>query len=95
MGLWERYVVPPLINLACGAKPIAYAYAWSRCDASGNSCTAILSARKATYKLAHEDVGHTLRAAVSASEDHLVAEVDQPSCTHGLAIAAAHLGLPA
>jgi hypothetical protein len=51
-----------------GAKPIAYAYAWSRCDASGNSCTAIVSARKATYKLVHEDVGHTLRAAVSASD---------------------------
>jgi len=23
MNLWERYVVPPLINLACGARPIA------------------------------------------------------------------------
>lgn len=22
MNLWERYVVPPLINLACGARPI-------------------------------------------------------------------------
>lgn len=24
MGLYERYILPPLINLACGAKPIAY-----------------------------------------------------------------------
>ena len=24
MGLYERYILPPLINMACGAKPIAY-----------------------------------------------------------------------
>jgi hypothetical protein len=50
-----------------GAKPISYAFRWARCDASGGSCVDIPAAAKATYKLTHEDVGHTLRATVSAS----------------------------
>jgi len=50
-----------------GAKPISYAFRWARCDASGGSCIDIPSAVKPTYKLTHEDVGHTLRATVSAS----------------------------
>lgn len=50
-----------------GAKPISYAFQWARCDASGGSCVDIPAAAKATYKLTHEDVGHTLRATVFAS----------------------------
>jgi hypothetical protein len=50
-----------------GPTPISYAYAWSRCDTAGSTCTSISSARSATYKPSHEDVGHTLRAIVAAS----------------------------
>ncbi len=49
-----------------GSKPIAYSYHWARCDASGESCTSIATAARSSYKLAHEDVGHTLRATVTA-----------------------------
>jgi hypothetical protein len=52
-----------------GQKPFSYAYAWSRCDASGGSCTNIASAAKAAYKLTHADVGHTLRVTVTASNE--------------------------
>ncbi|MFL5915410.1 MAG: hypothetical protein ACJ752_07205 [Gaiellaceae bacterium] len=46
--------------------PTSYTYAWSRCDASGNSCTAIGSATAATYTAATADVAHTLRVTVTA-----------------------------
>jgi hypothetical protein len=49
-----------------GSKPIAYSYRWARCNASGETCTNIATADKLHYKLAHEDVGHTLRATVTA-----------------------------
>jgi fibronectin-binding autotransporter adhesin len=49
-----------------GAKPIVYSYGWSRCDASGGECAALASANRRTYKLGHEDVGHTLRVTVTA-----------------------------
>jgi hypothetical protein len=52
-----------------GQKPISYAYAWSRCDASGGSCTNIGGAGKSAYKLTHLDVGHTLRVTVTASNE--------------------------
>jgi large repetitive protein len=52
-----------------GEKPIVYAYQWARCDASGEECEGILSATKGSHKLTHEDVGHTLRVTVTASDD--------------------------
>src|ERR1039458_9841996 len=51
-----------------GQKPISYSYQWTRCDASGSECGEIGSARKASYKAGHADVGHTLRVVVSASD---------------------------
>jgi hypothetical protein len=46
--------------------PTSYAYAWSQCDATGGSCTAISGATAATYKAVTGDVGHTLRITVTA-----------------------------
>jgi hypothetical protein len=46
--------------------PSSYTYAWSRCDASGNSCAAIGSATSATYTAVAADVAHTLRVTVTA-----------------------------
>ena len=51
-----------------GQKPIAYTYGWSRCDASGDSCTAISSSPHASRRADHEDVGHTLRVTVTATD---------------------------
>jgi hypothetical protein len=44
-----------------------FAYAWSRCDATGASCAAIAGATAQTYVLVQPDVGTTLRVAVTAT----------------------------
>jgi hypothetical protein len=51
-----------------GQPPVSYTYHWTRCDASGDNCSDIASATKSFYKASHEDVGHTLRVRVSASD---------------------------
>jgi len=49
-----------------GEGPIAYAYQWERCAASGQ-CTAIAGATASSYALAAGDVESTLRVLVSAT----------------------------
>ena len=49
-----------------GTSPIAFAYAWRRCNASGASCTTISRATSATYAVVNADAGHTLRVVVTA-----------------------------
>lgn len=44
-----------------------YAYAWSRCDTSGDSCAAIAGATAQDYAVQAADVGHTLRITVTAT----------------------------
>ena len=48
-------------------SPTGYAYQWSRCNASGSSCSAIAGATNATYSPVAEDVGHELRVTETAS----------------------------
>jgi hypothetical protein len=48
-------------------SPTSYAYQWEDCNGSGGACTNISGATSATYKLASGDVGHTLRAVVTAT----------------------------
>jgi hypothetical protein len=55
-GAWSGY-----------PTPFTYAYQWQRCDATGESCTAIAGATGATYTPTGDDVGHTLRVVVTAS----------------------------
>ncbi len=50
-----------------GVTPITFAYQWTRCNAAGESCANIPAASETKYKLSHEDVGSTLRVAVTAS----------------------------
>jgi hypothetical protein len=50
-------------------SPTSYTYAWSQCDASGAACSSISGAAAATYTPAAGDVGHTLRVAVTATND--------------------------
>ncbi len=45
---------------------LSYSYRWNRCDSSGNSCGAISGATHSTYKATSSDVGHRLRATVTA-----------------------------
>ena len=48
-------------------SPTGYAYQWSRCNASGSSCSTIAAATNATYSPVAEDVGHELRVTETAS----------------------------
>jgi sugar lactone lactonase YvrE len=50
-----------------GLSPIAFAYQWLRCSGVGTECVNIGSATTTKYTLANEDVGKTIRVAVSAS----------------------------
>ena len=50
-----------------GTQPIAFAYQWRRCDAAGGGCTAITGATGRAYAATADDVGGTLRVAVTAS----------------------------
>jgi hypothetical protein len=48
-------------------EPTSYAYQWQDCNSSGEGCANIGGATASSYKLTASDVGHTLRAVVTAS----------------------------
>ncbi|HEU4975493.1 MAG TPA: hypothetical protein VFT50_10430 [Baekduia sp.] len=50
-----------------GSAPISYQYQWRRCDRSGGACTDISGASATTYVPGTDDVGSTLRVAVTAT----------------------------
>ncbi len=73
-------VVPPVSGVArdgqtlsagdgtwTGTAPIGYAHQWQRCDADGTDCVDIAGADDATYVLTGADVGHAVRAEVTAT----------------------------
>ena len=49
-----------------GNPPITFTYQWQRCDANGNGCQNIAGATAVSYKAAPADIGHRLRAVVTA-----------------------------
>ncbi len=49
-----------------GSTPMTYTYHWQDCSATGASCSNISAATSSSYKPLASDVGHTLRAVVSA-----------------------------
>jgi hypothetical protein len=50
-----------------GTVPMTYARQWNRCDSGGAACTAIPAATASTYVLTDDDIGHTIRVAVTAT----------------------------
>jgi hypothetical protein len=48
-------------------SPTAYSYQWQDCNSSGVSCTNITAATDHTYSLSSGDVGHRVRAVVTAT----------------------------
>jgi hypothetical protein len=50
-------------------SPTSFAYQWQDCSASGKSCANVSGATASTYQLAASDVGHTVRAVVTASNE--------------------------
>jgi hypothetical protein len=76
-----------------------YAYAWDRCDTSGNGCAAISGATAATYTVVAADQGHTLRSVVTATNSSgSTASQSSPTAavapTSGGVIAATNVALP-
>ena len=49
-----------------GAAPITYTYQWLRCNSAGGACVAIAGATATQYRLTSGDVGHKMRANVTA-----------------------------
>jgi YD repeat-containing protein len=47
-------------------EPVVYGYQWEDCNSKGEACTVVLGATNANYTPASGDVGHTLRARVTA-----------------------------
>jgi hypothetical protein len=49
-------------------SPTSFTYQWESCNAAGNSCAALRGATGAAHVLTQGDVGHTLRAIVTAAD---------------------------
>lgn len=56
-GTWSGHPAP------------AFLYEWLRCDPAGDNCVEIPGAAGSTYIVDDEDVGHTIRVRVTASND--------------------------
>jgi len=54
-------------NGSWAGNPTSFAYQWQNCDASGANCASISGATGAAYTLAAQDIGHTIRSVVNAS----------------------------
>jgi hypothetical protein len=52
-----------------GSGTIAYRYQWYRCDETGSHCSSIHGATRATYVQVAKDVGGTLGATITATDD--------------------------
>lgn len=63
----------------------SFAYQWERCAANSTGCIAIPGAAAATYTLGGADLGHTLRAVVSAT--NVAGAATSSSAATGLIIA--------
>lgn len=50
-----------------GTQPITFFDAWRRCDAAGATCQTIAGVTGLTYVVSHDDIGHTLRFEVGAT----------------------------
>ncbi len=50
-----------------GTQPLAFAYAWQRCDSGGAICSPISGATTASYTLVAADLGKTMRVVVTAT----------------------------
>ena len=54
-------------NGTWSGSPTGYAYQWQDCNSSGASCTNVSGATLSSYTLTSGDVGHTMRAVVTAT----------------------------
>jgi hypothetical protein len=66
-GLFHQGQTLTSTDGAWTGAPLAFAFRWLRCNASGGACVAIVGARSKTYTATAADVGHTLKVRVTAS----------------------------
>jgi RHS repeat-associated protein len=78
-----------------GLTPITFAYQWTLCNGAGEACTKISSATEAKYTATHEDVGSTLRVAVTASNAAGAGTATSPATPKVEPLAPANTTLPA
>ncbi|HET7567389.1 MAG TPA: hypothetical protein VFJ91_05315 [Gaiellaceae bacterium] len=77
-------------------SPTSYTYAWSRCNANGDSCATISGATLKTYQLVAADVAHTVRVTVTAKNaDGSADATSAPSAVVASAAAPKNTALPA
>jgi len=84
-----------------GTTPMTFAYQWQRCDAAGKNCDTISDATSSTYTLAAADVGHTVLAAVKATNSlgtqtgfTKPTGVVEPTIAPGATVAVSSVSLP-
>jgi hypothetical protein len=78
-----------------GMTPITYAYQWTRCNTAGEACTSIQSATGTKYTLGHEDVGSTLRIAVTGSNNEGSSTASSAQTVKVESLAPSNMTLPA
>jgi hypothetical protein len=64
---WEGQRLTASPGTWTGTAPIAFSYAWQRCNTSGGACGPIAGATSTTYVVKAGDIGTRLRVAVTAT----------------------------
>lgn len=77
-----------------GAPAPSVTYEWQRCDEAGEVCEAIAGASAASYEVGSEDVGHTIRAVVTASNSEYKGGGEASEATPASAIVVAPPPVP-
>jgi hypothetical protein len=78
-----------------GTPPLSYAYQWQRCDPDAGTCADIAGATDTTYDLTPDDVGRTVRVAVTATNAGGAATATSPPTGIVAAVAPANTSAPA
>jgi hypothetical protein len=77
-----------------GSGPLDYAVRWLRCDTGGANCVAIANATDTRYTATADDIGHTLRSEVTASNSAGQATASSPPTGEVTAAPPALAGAP-
>ena len=77
-----------------GGTPLRYTYAWSRCSSTGTECQILDGAGKSSYESVAGDVGHRMRATVTATNSDGSTEASSAPSAVVAAAAPKHKGRP-
>jgi len=75
-----------------GAAPLSYVTTWLRCAADGTGCVAVPGATTTSYTMTADDVGHRMRASVTAA--NTTAEISTYSASTTVVLAAPPAPIP-